>query len=80
MFDKTKNALKTGCKAVAGVAAVAVAGIGSAVAAIPAIVGTTLTGVQTDGLAMIDLVWPVVVTIFGGMLLINIFKRAGSKV
>lgn len=80
MFDKTKNALKKGCKAVVGVAAVTVAGIGSAVAAIPAIVGTTLTGVQTDGLAMIDLVWPVVVTIFGGILLITLFKRAGSKI
>jgi len=80
MFTKTKNALKKCGKAVAGATAVAVAGIGSAVAAIPAIVGTTLTGVQTDGLAMVDLVWPVVVTIFGAMLLINIFKRAGSKV
>jgi len=60
--------------------ALSLAAAGSAMATIPAIVGTTLTGVQTDGLAMIDLVWPVVVTIFGGMLLINIFKRAGSKV
>ena len=80
MFDKTKNALKKCGKAAAAVVGTTVVGIGSAVAAIPAIVGTTLTGVQTDGLAMIDLVWPVVVVIFGGMLLINIFKRAGSKI
>lgn len=52
----------------------------ASVAAIPAIVGTTLTSVQTDGLAMIDLVWPVVVTIFGGILLITLFKRAGGKI
>lgn len=52
----------------------------ASVADIPAIVGTTLTEVQADGIAMIDLVWPVVVTIFGGILLITIFKRAANKV
>lgn len=80
MFNKTKNALKKGCKAVAASTAVVVAGIGSAVAAIPAVVGTTLTSVETDALAMIDLVWPIVLSIFGGLLLIKLFKRAGNKI
>lgn len=55
-------------------------GVTAANAAIPAIVGTTLTSVQTDGLAMIDLVWPVMITLFGAILLIKIFKRAANKV
>jgi len=80
MFDKRKNALKKCGKAAVAVVGTTVAGIGSAVAAIPAVVGTTLATVQTDGLGMIDLVWPVVVTIFGGILLITLFKRAGSKI
>ena len=49
-------------------------------AAIPAVVGSTLTAVQTDALAMVDLVWPFVMALFGAMLLIKIFKRAGNKI
>ena len=56
------------------------AAMSSAFAAVPAVVGTTLTSVQTDGLAIIDLVWPVVIAIFGGLLLIKLFKKAASKI
>lgn len=63
-----------------GVLGLLVLGVTTAQAAIPAIVGTTLTSVQVDGLAMIDLVWPVMITLFGGILLIKIFKRAANKV
>jgi len=73
MFKKFVNS-------VLGVLGLAVLGVTSANAALPAIVGTTLTTVQADGLSMIDLVWPVVVTIFGGFLLIKIFKRAASNI
>ncbi len=52
----------------------------SAFAAVPAVVGTTLTTVQTDGLEVINLVWPVMMAIFGAMLLMKLFKRAGSKI
>jgi len=56
------------------------AGVTTAQAAIPAIVGTTLATVQTDGLAMVDLIWPVVVTFFGAIFLIKMFKRSASKI
>ncbi|MDD4972612.1 MAG: hypothetical protein PHT07_24535 [Paludibacter sp.] len=49
-------------------------------AALPAVVGTTLTAVQTDGLALIDLIWPVVGAITGGFILFKLFKRGASKV
>ena len=51
-----------------------------ALAAVPAVVGTTLTEIQTDALAVIDLVWPVVLAIMGGFILIKLVKRGGSKI
>lgn len=54
--------------------------ITSAYATLPAVVGTTLDGIETDGLALIDLVWPVVGSIVGGFILIKIFKRGTSKI
>jgi Phage major coat protein, Gp8 len=55
-------------------------GLGLAMAELPAVVGTTLTGLQTDGLALIALVWPVVGAIIGGFILIKLFKRGASKI
>lgn len=52
----------------------------TAYAALPATVGTTLTALQTDGLALIDLVWPVVGAIVGGFILLKLFKRGASKI
>ncbi len=49
-------------------------------AAVPAAVGTGLTQLETDGLAVIDLVWPIVITLVGAMILIKLFKRASSKI
>lgn len=49
-------------------------------AALPAAIATELTSVQTDGLALADLVWPVVITLFGAILLMKLFKRFASKV
>lgn len=48
-------------------------------AALPAVVGTELTTIQTDSLAAIDLVWPVLMAIIGGFVIIKIVKRAVSK-
>lgn len=62
----------------APVALVAVPGISSA--AVPAAVGTTLTSIQADALSMIDLVWPVVLAVVGGMILIKVAKRVLGKV
>ena len=46
-------------------------------AALPLVVGTTLTDIQTDSLALIDLVWPVVGVITGALplILINGFAK-----
>ena len=49
-------------------------------AAVPAVVGTTLTEIQTDALAVIDLVWPVLLAVMGGFVLIKLVKRGGSKI
>lgn len=68
-----------GARMVAGIAG-AVGLVGAAQAEVPAAVGTTLTSVQTDALAVIDLVWPVVLTVIGAFLLLKVTKRALSKV
>lgn len=53
-----------------------VAMIGSvASAAVPVAASTALTDLSTDGLAMIDLIWPVVAAITIGFVLIRLFKR-----
>jgi hypothetical protein len=53
---------------------------GTAHAALPAAIGTELAAVQADGLALVDLVWPVVITLFGAALLIKLFKRFAVKI
>lgn len=49
-------------------------------AALPAVAATTLDAIETDGLALIDLVWPVLGSILGGFILIKLFKRGASKI
>lgn len=67
-------------------ASVAAAGVvlavtaGSAMAALPASVGTTVTGIQTDGQAVFDLVFPVVGVFLGLTIVIKLFKRFANKV
>lgn len=70
MKNAVKGAVLTGSLAVAG----------AANAAIPAAVKTQLDAVKTDGLAMADLVWPVVITLFGALVLFKLFKRFGSQI
>lgn len=66
---------------VAGVVGTGVALVaGSANAALPAVIGTELTSLQTDGLALADLVWPVLIALFGAVLLMKLAKRFMSKV
>lgn len=52
----------------------------SAFAALPASVGTTVTGIQTDGQAVFDLVFPVVGVFLGLAIIIKLFKRFANKV
>lgn len=60
--------------------ALTVGGVSVANAALPAAIGTALTEVQADGLALADLVWPVIIAIFGALLLMKLFKRFGTKI
>ena len=52
----------------------------SSFAAVPAVVGTTLDTIQTDALAVIDLVWPVVLAVVGGFILLKVVKRGVNKI
>ena len=49
-------------------------------AALSSAIAATLTGIQTDGLALVDLVWPVVGAITGAFILFKLFKRGSSKI
>lgn len=53
---------------------------GTAFAALPASVGTTVTAIQTDGQAVFDLVFPVVGVFIGLAIVIKLFKRFANKV
>jgi hypothetical protein len=57
-----------------------IVGSSSAMAALPAGISAELSSVQTDGLALADLVWPVVIALFGSLLMFKLFKRFGSKI
>jgi hypothetical protein len=70
-----------------GKAGALVAGMGgllataqSANAALSTEIGTGLTGIQTDALALVDLVWPVVVAVTSAFIIFKLFKRGVSKV
>lgn len=53
---------------------------GAAHAALPLAISTELDAVKTDGLDLVNLVWPVVITLFGAALLIKLFKRFAAKI
>lgn len=64
----------------AGGSAVLMAGIAAAHAQLPAVIGTEFSKVQADGLSLADLVWPVLMAIFGALLLMKLGKRFGNKI
>lgn len=66
-------------KKMGAVAVGVVASVSSAFAALPAVVGTTITSVQTDALALADLVWPFLLTLLGVVLLMKYAKRFIGK-
>jgi len=49
--------------------------VGAAHAALPASVTTTVTGIQTDGQSIFDLVFPVVGVFVGLAVVVKLFKR-----
>ncbi|MDP1615677.1 MAG: hypothetical protein Q8L68_07745 [Methylococcales bacterium] len=52
---------------------------GSAEAALNAGVATGLTALQTDALALVDLVWPVLIAVTVAFIILGLFKKAASK-
>ena len=52
----------------------------NASAALSAEIGTGLTAISVDALALVDLVWPVVVAITAAFVAFKIFKRGVAKV
>lgn len=53
---------------------------GAASADLPAAISTELATIQADGLALADLVWPVVIALVGATVLMKLFKRFASKI
>jgi len=73
MISKAKNAYLA-----LGVTSMLVAG--SAMAALPTAVATTVTSIETDGKAIFDLIFPVVGAFLGLAIVIKLFKRFSNKV
>jgi len=48
-------------------------------AALSSEISTGLTSIQTDALALVDLMWPVVIAISVAFLMFKIYKRGVSK-
>lgn len=53
--------------------------IADAQAALNAGVATAFSGLQSDALALIDLVWPVVTAVTVGFIIIGLFKKGANK-
>ena len=56
------------------------ASIASAHAALPTAATDAITGIGTDGLALIDAVWVPVAAVTTGFILIKLFKRGSGKI
>lgn len=74
------NAVKRVSSAVSAVVVLALVMVGEAAAALPASVGTTVTAIAADGQSIFDLIFPVVGTFLGLVLVIKLFKRFGNKI
>lgn len=77
---KTKDVVKRSVAAVAGGVVAMVGLVGSAAAALPASVGSTVTDIAANGQSIFDLVFPVVGTFLGLVIVIKLFKRFGNKI
>jgi putative Mn2+ efflux pump MntP len=52
----------------------------SSFAALPVGISAEMDAIQADGDALVVLVWPVVIALFGSLLMFKLFKRFGSKI
>lgn len=62
------------------IAAVSLMSMNAAQAALPAGISTGLTTIQGDVGDLADLVWPVVIFVFGSLIVFKLFKRFGNKI
>lgn len=53
---------------------------GTAHAALSTEIATGLTTIQTDALAAVDLVWPVLMILVAAFVVIKVVKRAANKI
>lgn len=59
--------------------AASVMGASVANAALPEGASGAFTAIQTDGLALIDLAWPVLIAVTGGFIIMGLFKKAAKR-
>lgn len=59
--------------------AASVMGASVANADLPEGVTGAFTTIQTDGLALIDLAWPVLIAVTGGFIIMGLFKKAAKR-
>lgn len=60
-------------------ATLAMGAVSSAHAALPTAVDDAFTAFQADAVALIDKGWPLLVAVFGAMILMKLFKKVGNK-
>lgn len=53
--------------------------VGVASAALPTSVGTAFTGLQTDALALLDMVWDPLIAITIAFIILRLFPKAANK-
>jgi hypothetical protein len=51
----------------------------NAFAALPTAASTAFTEVQTDGLALIDLAWPLAIALTSAVIVLGLFKKFAKK-
>lgn len=72
-----KNMLK---KVTGGLVAIGSTLMTAAHAALPTGIDTALATVQSDALSLADIVWPIVIALFGSVVMFKLFKRYASKI
>jgi short subunit fatty acids transporter len=77
---KYRNQIRKYGAALVATASGLVLASGTAVAAVPTAMTDAIDTLSTDAMTVVNAVIPVVATIFGALILIKIFKRAGNKV
>lgn len=64
---------------IAGALVLAAASVSSAQAALPTEVTAAFSAISTDATDLLATGWPVLIVVFGGMILMKLFKKVASK-